>query len=66
MPPETNVTLCRNKETTVDPLPCCKQSVEEQRCWMITSKSVRMATDVLEDTETESSESLPQEEKMKM
>ena len=34
-----NVTLClhnsfcRNRETNVDPLPCCKQRVEEQKCW---------------------------------
>ena len=35
---ERNVTLClhnsfcRNRETNVDPLACCKQSVEEQKC----------------------------------
>ena len=35
---ERNVTLClhnsfcRNKESNVDPLPCCKQRVEEQKC----------------------------------
>ena len=36
---ERNVTLylyisfCRNRETSVDPPPCCKQRIEEQRCW---------------------------------
>ena len=36
---ERNVTLrlhnsfCRNRETSVDHLPCCKQGVEEQKCW---------------------------------
>ena len=36
---ERNVTLClhnsfcRNRESNVDPLPCCKQRVEEQKCW---------------------------------
>ena len=35
---ERNVTLClrnsfcRNRESIVDPLPCCKQRVEEQKC----------------------------------
>ena len=35
---ERNVTLClhnsfcRNRESNVDPLPCCKQRVEEQKC----------------------------------
>ena len=35
---ERNVTLClhnsfcRIRETNVDPLPCCKQRVEEQKC----------------------------------
>ena len=35
---ERNVTLClhnsfwRNRETNVDPLHCCKESVEEQKC----------------------------------
>ena len=36
---ERNVTLClhnssfcRNRETNIDPLPCCKQIVEEQKC----------------------------------
>ena len=52
------------RETSVDPLPCCKQRVEEQRCWRTASNSVRMATDVLRDTETESAESRLQEEEM--
>ena len=36
---ERNVTLClhnsfcRNRESNVDPLPCCKQRVEAQKCW---------------------------------
>ena len=36
---ERNVTLClhnsfcRNTESNVDLLPCCKQRVEEQKCW---------------------------------
>ena len=25
--------FCRNEETNVEPLLCCKQKVEEQRCW---------------------------------
>ena len=41
----------RNRETYVDPLPCCKQRVEEQRCWRTASNSVRLATDLLQDTE---------------
>ena len=59
---ERNVTLCpnnsfcRNSETNVDPLPCCKQRAEEQKCWSTTANSVRIATDVLQDTETESAE----------
>ena len=67
---ERNVTLClhnsfrRNRESNVDPLPCCKQRVEEQKCWRTASNSVRIATDVLQDTETESAESMSQEEKM--
>ena len=24
--------FCRNRESNVDPLPCCKQRVEEQKC----------------------------------
>ena len=56
---ERNVTLClhnsfcRNRESNVDPLPCCKQRVEEQKCWRTASNSVRIANDVLQDTETE-------------
>ena len=67
---EGNVTLClhnsfcRNREIKVDPLPCCKQRVKEQKCWRTASNSVRIATDVLQDTETESVESLSQEDEM--
>ena len=67
---ERNVTLClhntfcRNRETYVDPLPCCKQRVEEQKCWRTASNSVRIATDVLHDTETESAASMSEEEEM--
>ena len=67
---ERNVTLClhnsycRNRDSNVDPLPCCKQKVEEQKCWRTDSNSVRIATDVLQDTETESAESMSQEEEM--
>ena len=67
---ERNVTLClhnsfcRNRETSVDPLPCCKQRVEEQKCWRTASNSFRIATDVLQDTGTESAESMSQEEEM--
>ena len=67
---ERNVTLClhnsfcRNRETNVDPLPCCKQRVEEQKCWRTASNCVRIANDVLQDTETESAESVSQEEEM--
>ena len=56
---ERNVTLClnnsfyRNRENNVYLLPCCKQRVEEQKCLRTASNSVRMATDVLQDTETE-------------
>ena len=38
---ERNVTLClnnsfcRNRESNVDPLPCFKQRVEEQKCWRL-------------------------------
>ena len=56
--------FCRNRENNVDPLPCCKQRVEEQKCWRTASNSVRIATDVLQDTETESAESMSQEEEM--
>ena len=68
---ERNVTLClhnsfcRSRESNVDPLLCCKQKVEEQKCWRNASNSVRMATDVLQDTKTESAESMSQEEEMK-
>ena len=61
---ERNVTFClhnsfcRNRESNVDPLPCCKQRVEEQKCWRTASNSVRIATDVLQDTGTESAESI--------
>ena len=67
---ERNMTLClynsfcRNRESNVDLLPCCKQRVGEQKCWMTASNSVRTATDVLQDTETESAESMSQEEEM--
>ena len=53
---ERNVTLClhnsfcRNRESNVDPLPCCKQRVEEQKCWRTASNSIRIANDVLQDT----------------
>ena len=66
---ERNVTLClhksfcRNRES--NPLPGCKQRVEEQKCWRTASNSVRIANDVLQDTETESAESMSQEEEMK-
>ena len=67
---ERNVALClhnsfcRNRESNVDPLPCCKQRVEEQKCWRTASNSVRIVNDVLQDTETESAESASQEEEM--
>ena len=67
---ERNVTLClhnsfcRNRESNVDPLLYCKQRVEKQKCWRTASNSVRIATDVLQDTETESAESMSQEEEM--
>ena len=48
----------------MDPPPCCKQRVEEQKCWRNASNSVRIANDVLQDTETESAESVSQEEDM--
>ena len=50
---ERNVTLCLhnsfcwNRESNIDTLPCCKQRVEEQKCWRTASNSVRIATDVL-------------------
>ena len=65
---ERNVTLClhnsfcRNRESNVDPLPCCKQRVKEHKCWRTASNSVRIANDVLQKTETESAESMSQEE----
>ena len=67
---ERNVTLClhnsfcRNRETSVDPLAYCKQKLKEQMCWRTASNSVRMATDVLQDTESESAESLSQGEEI--
>ena len=67
---ERNVTFClhnsfcRSKESNVDLLPCCKQRVEEQKCWRTASNNVRMATDVLQDTETEIAESMSHEEEM--
>ena len=67
---ERNVTMClhnsfcRNRDSNVDTLLCCKQRVEEQKCWRTASKSVRIATDVLQDTETESAESMSQKEEM--
>ena len=42
---ERNVTLClhnsfcRNRKSNVGPLPCCKQRVEEQKCWRTASNS---------------------------
>ena len=56
--------FCKNRETSVDPVPCCKQKLGEQRCWRTASNSVRMATDVLQDTEAESADSMSQEEEM--
>ena len=67
---ERNVTLrlhnsfCRNRESNVNPLPFCKQRIEEQKCWRTASNSVRIANEMLQDTETESAESLSQEEEM--
>ena len=57
--------FCRNTETSVDPLPCCKQRVKEQKCWRTAFNIVRMATDVLVDTEIESVESMSQADDMK-
>ena len=56
--------FCRNRESNVDPQPCCKQRVEDRKCWKTASNNVRIATNVLQDTETESAESLSQEEEM--
>ena len=45
---ERNVTLClhnsfcRNRESNVDPLPCCKQRVEEQKCWRMCCKTQKL------------------------
>ena len=39
--------FCRIRESNVDPLPCCKQKVEEQKSWRTASNSVRIANDVL-------------------
>ena len=69
---ERNVTLClhsslcRNRENNVDPLPCCKQRTKGRRAEVLecASNSVRVATDVLQDTETESAESISQEEEI--
>ena len=67
---ERNVTLClhnsfcRNRETNVDPLLRYKQRVEEKKCWRTAFNSVRVATNVLQDTETESVESKSQKEEM--
>ena len=60
-----HISFCRNKETSVDHLPSCKQRIEEQRCWRTAFNSVRLNTDALQDTETESAESISQEEEMK-
>ena len=56
--------FCRNRESNVDPLLYCKQKIEEQKCWRTASNSVRIATNVLQLTETESAESMLQEEEM--
>ena len=63
---EINVTLCLHNSFYRDgtTVPCCKQRVQEQRCWRTASNSFRIATDLLQDTETESAESMPQEEEM--
>ena len=67
---ERNLTLClhdsfcRNRESNVDPLPGCKQRVEEQKWWRTASNSVRTANAVLQDTDAESAESILQEEEM--
>ena len=45
--------FCRHRETSLDTLPCCKQKVEEHRRWRTAFNSVRMATDVLQDTKNE-------------
>ena len=56
--------FCKKNETSIEALPCCKQRVEEQSCWSTVTNNVRMATDVFQDTETESAESMTQEEEM--
>ena len=56
--------FCRNRESNVDPVLCCKQRVEEQKYWRTASNSVRIANEVLQNTETESAESVSQEEEM--
>ena len=67
---ERNLTLClhnsfcRNRESNVIPIPCCKQRVEEQKCWRTASNSARIAKDVLQDTKVESVESRSQQEEM--
>ena len=64
---ERNVTLSLHKnfwETILDPFSCCKQRVEEQQCCTTASNCVRMTTDVLQDTETKSTESMSQEKEM--
>ena len=68
---ERNVTLClhnsfcRNRETNVDPIPCCKQRIERKKCRRTASNSVRIPNDMLQVTEAESSESMSQKEEMK-
>ena len=54
--------FCRKCETSVDPLLCCEQRVEEQKSRRTVSNSVRRANDVLQDAETESAESMSEEE----
>ena len=67
---ERNVTLCLHnsfcqiRESNVDPLPCCKQRVEEQKCGRTASNNARIATDMLQDTEIESAESMSQDAEM--
>ena len=48
-----HISFCRNGETNVGHVPCCKQRLEEQKCWWTAFNSVRMANDVFSDTETE-------------
>ena len=55
-----HISFCRNRESNVDSLPCCRERVEEEKCWRTASNSIRIATDVLQDTETESAESMSQ------